>query len=75
MCKISGVRPDNNATWIWKFQILEDFWWASAISMLDIDYSVDFHPKLLTDTKHLIKSERVLGQPRAFIRIETNFDD
>ena len=35
MCKISGIQPDNNATWIWKFQILEDFWWASAIGSRD----------------------------------------
>ena len=33
MCKISGIQPDNNATWILKFQILEDFWWASAIDL------------------------------------------
>ena len=40
MCKISGIRPDNNATWIWKFQILEDFWWASTISNVEYEKKV-----------------------------------
>ena len=43
MCKISGIRPDNKATWIWKFLILEDFWWASAFKWSCL-YSFHFMP-------------------------------
>ena len=35
MCKISGIKLDNNATRIWKFQILEDFILASAIQLTE----------------------------------------